>query len=104
MDELQFGTDGRSTTSVKGKSSEKERPKMATVFCLDCNHPVSLGSRPVEGQLVTCSNCGTQLEVIGLNPLELDWAYLEPAVDDEEWEWDWEEEWDKDWEKEEAVP
>ncbi len=75
---------------------------MVTAFCLDCNHPLSLGSRPTVGQIITCSNCGTQLEVISLDPLELDWAYLEPAVDYEQWDWDWEEGWDKDWEKEEA--
>jgi lysine biosynthesis protein LysW len=59
---------------------------MPAVFCLDCNHPVSLGSRPMEGQMITCSNCGAQLEVLSLDPLELDWAYLEPVVDDEEME------------------
>lgn len=58
---------------------------MATAFCLDCGHPVSLGPQPVEDQKITCSNCGTQLEVISLSPLELDWVYLEPVVDDEEW-------------------
>lgn len=46
---------------------------------------------------MTCSNCGTQLEVLSLDPLELDWAYLEPTVDDEDWKWDW------DWKKAEAV-
>lgn len=74
---------------------------MATAFCLDCNHPVSLGSQPVEGQRMTCPNCGTQLEVLSLDPLELDWAYLEPAVDDEDY-WYWK--WDKDWKKQEVVP
>jgi len=36
--------------------------------------------------------------VISRDPPELDWAYLEPAMDEEDW--DWEEEWDEDWEKE----
>lgn len=74
---------------------------MATAFCLDCGYSVNLGSRPVENQMITCPNCDAQLEVINLDPLEFDWAYLEPAVDDEKW--DWEAEWDKDWEKEEAA-
>ena len=74
---------------------------MATAFCLDCGYSVSLGSQPMEGQMITCPNCDASLEVINLDPLELDWAFLEPAVDKEEW--DWEAEWDKDWEKEEAA-
>lgn len=59
---------------------------MATAFCLYCDHPVSLGSRPTEGQMVTCSSCGAQLEVLNLDPLELDWAFLQPVVDDDEME------------------
>jgi lysine biosynthesis protein LysW len=78
---------------------------MAIAFCLDCEHKINLGTRPVEGQRVTCSNCGAELEIICLGPLELDWAYLEPAVGEEDWYWD--DEWDEEWEEEEeekAVP
>jgi len=71
---------------------------MATAFCLDCGYAVNLGSQPVEDQVITCSNCGAQLEVISLDPLELDWAYLKPVVDAKEW--DWGEEWGKGWGKE----
>jgi lysine biosynthesis protein LysW len=71
---------------------------MDTAFCLDCGYAVNLGSRPVEDQVITCSNCGAQLEVISLDPLELDWAYLKPVVDAKEW--DWGEEWGKGWGKE----
>jgi lysine biosynthesis protein LysW len=60
---------------------------MVTTFCLYCEDPINLGSRPTEGQMVTCSNCGAQLEVLNLDPLELDWAYLEPITDDTEWDW-----------------
>ena len=60
---------------------------MVTAFCLDCGYSVSLGLQSTEGQMVTCSNCGAQLEVLSLDPLELDWAFLEPVVDDREWDW-----------------
>lgn len=76
---------------------------MVTAFCLDCGYSVSLGPQSTEGQMVTCPNCDAQLEVISLHPLEIDWAFLAPVVDDEEWGRDWEEEWDEDWEKEEAA-
>jgi lysine biosynthesis protein LysW len=59
---------------------------MVTAFCLDCGYSVSLGPQATEGQMITCPNCDAQLEVINLDPLELDWAYLEPIMDDEKWE------------------
>jgi lysine biosynthesis protein LysW len=41
----------------------------------------------VEGEFVTCSSCGADLEVVSLEPVELDWAYLEPVERKEEWVW-----------------
>jgi alpha-aminoadipate carrier protein LysW len=52
---------------------------MITVFCIDCDRPIKLESRPTEGELILCPSCGTDLEVIGVDPVELDWAYLKPA-------------------------
>ena len=57
-------------------SLTKRRIRMRTVFCIDCERPIRLEFRPVEGEIITCSNCGAQLEVISLEPVELDWAYL----------------------------
>jgi alpha-aminoadipate carrier protein LysW len=74
---------------------------MATASCLYCRYLIDLGSRLMEGQMVTCPNCGAQLEVLSLDPLELDWAFLKPVVDDKEW--DWGEEWGKGWERERAA-
>jgi lysine biosynthesis protein LysW len=36
------------------------------------------------GQKIKCPDCGSYLEVISLDPLELDWAYDETLMDDEE--------------------
>jgi alpha-aminoadipate carrier protein LysW len=36
-----------------------------------------------KGDVVECDDCGTQLEVVGLDPIELD-----IAVEDEEDDWD----------------
>lgn len=47
------------------------------------------------GQFVVCLECGTELEVIGLNPVRLDWAFEEP-IEDEDWESDWEDDWEDD--------
>ncbi len=62
---------------------------MATAFCPDCDHWIDVGARPKVGQQVVCSNCGAELEIISLEPLELDWVYYEP-----EGEWDFEGELD----------
>jgi hypothetical protein len=40
------------------------------------------------GQLLTCPHCDVQLEVIGDDPLEFDWAY--------DWAWSDEDEEDQD--------
>jgi len=55
------------------------------VFCMDCNHPIKLESRPKVGDTITCSGCGAELEIINVEPVELDWAYLEPVADDDDW-------------------
>jgi lysine biosynthesis protein LysW len=44
------------------------------VFCPECNRPVDLKD-PKLGLLVTCQSCETELEVINLDPLALDWVY-----------------------------
>lgn len=57
---------------------------MATALCPECDQMVKVGAELAEGQRVTCSHCGTELEVISVDPLELDWAYVEPAEKEEE--------------------
>jgi hypothetical protein len=52
---------------------------MATAFCLDCEHIIEMESLPPLGKRIKCPNCEVQLEVINLNPLELDWVYDGPA-------------------------
>lgn len=59
---------------------------MTTTFCPDCDEEIRLGPTPKIGQRVTCPDCGAELEVIEVDPLELDWAYDGP-------EGEWEEEW-----------
>jgi hypothetical protein len=45
------------------------------------------------GQRFTCRSCNTEVEVVWLDPVELDWPYDEDdEVDDEFDEWDLEEE------------
>jgi MFS family permease len=44
----------------------------AEAICPKCDHSLKLGTHPREGQQVMCLECTTHLEVVSLNPLELD--------------------------------
>ena len=51
--------------------------------CISCDEEIRLRQYPKMGMLVTCAKCGAELEIVWLDPLELEW----PFIDD-----DWEEE------------
>ena len=50
--------------------------------CPDCEAQVHVDLDADKGDLVSCDECGTQLEVVGLDPVELDIA--EEDLDDED--------------------
>ncbi len=43
--------------------------------CAECDSRIYFRIQPEIGLTLTCNECGTHLEVIGLNPIELDWVY-----------------------------
>jgi lysine biosynthesis protein LysW len=53
---------------------------MAKAICPECDVAFELIA-PGLGQLLNCPACDQLLEVIGLNPLELDWAETEDDFD-----------------------
>ena len=61
---------------------------MATAYCPDCDGRITLNPHAVVGQRVTCTHCDSDLEVISVDPLELDWAY--------DWSWDDDEDEEED--------
>jgi lysine biosynthesis protein LysW len=61
---------------------------MASAYCPDCDEKIVLNPKPQIGKRFKCSNCDAELEVIGTDPLELDWAY--------DWDWDDDDEEDDD--------
>ncbi len=68
--------------------------KKVTVVCLDCDYDIKLDAQPVKGQIINCPNCGTELEIIEVSPLEVDF-YYEDDWDDEDWDDDDDD--DDDW-------
>ena len=53
------------------------------VVCPECDNPIDIDDEVDEGETVQCEECGTELEVVGVDPVEL--APVEEAgYDDEE--------------------
>jgi len=54
------------------------------VVCPECDNPLVIDADEVEeGETVQCDECGTELEVVSVDPLELV-PVEEPGYDDEE--------------------
>ena len=51
-------------------------------LCVECDAELNVGPRARVGQHAICPNCGIELEVISVNPMEVDIAY----DDGEEWD------------------
>ncbi|MGD8624814.1 MAG: lysine biosynthesis protein LysW [Anaerolineae bacterium] len=53
---------------------------MENLYCPDCDGKIVLNPHAKLGQKLACPHCEAELEVIGVDPVELDWAY--------DWSWD----------------
>ena len=45
--------------------------------CVECGAQVEILEDSMEGEIVACGDCGTELEIVSLEPLELDLAPTE---------------------------
>lgn len=45
---------------------------MPTTACPECSEEVYVDADSEQGDVVSCDECGTDLEVVGLDPIELD--------------------------------
>ena len=52
-------------------------------YCPECDADIRFRRKPRLGQQTMCGQCGEELEVIGLRPLELDYL-LEDDLDDDD--------------------
>jgi len=46
--------------------------------CPECDGEVTVDTPVTYEQRLSCGYCGAQLVVISVEPLELDWAFIEP--------------------------
>jgi len=75
---------------------------MAVAACAECDEEIEVSDRARVGQRVVCPNCGAQLDVVSVNPLELDPAYDDDGWDDDDgFDDDELDDLDDDWEDDE---
>lgn len=55
---------------------------MPTGTCPECEAEVHVETDADKGEIVDCDDCGLQLEIVGLDPVELD--VVEEEVDDDD--------------------
>ncbi len=55
---------------------------MPTGTCPECDADVHVDTDADKGDIVSCEECGTDLEVVGLDPVELDIVEEEDTDDD----------------------
>jgi len=67
---------------------EDSRLIETVIECIDCGVKSTLKGRIELGQEIACPECGTWMEVVSLDPVQVDWIYDEPEYDDEEEEQD----------------
>ena len=54
---------------------------MPTTTCPECDAEINIPADAMENELIACADCGAELEIISLDPIELD---LAPEVE-EDW-------------------
>ncbi len=55
---------------------------MPTVACPECSEDVYVDAESEQGDVVSCDECGVDLEVVGLDPFELDVSREKGGYDD----------------------
>lgn len=60
-----------------------EEETVPTGTCPECDADVHVDLDTDKGEIVNCEECGTELEVVGLDPVELD-IVEEESIDEDE--------------------
>ena len=54
---------------------------MPTSVCPECSEDVYVDADSEQGDIISCDECGTDLEIVGLDPIELD-IHEDISIDD----------------------
>ena len=55
---------------------------MSVAECIACGADIKFSAEPKMGLMVTCPSCDAELEVVWLDPIELDWPFEDDYDDD----------------------
>jgi lysine biosynthesis protein LysW len=55
------------------------RDPMMSAICPDCGERITLDSLSLQGSRLFCPSCGAHLQIVELDPVELDWVYVYPV-------------------------
>ncbi|MBN1261436.1 MAG: hypothetical protein JXB35_12230 [Anaerolineae bacterium] len=72
---------------------------MTMTVCPSCGENIRVSGELRVGRYITCPVCEEMLEIIDLNPVELDWAFYDDEDDDYEDDIDDDDDDDDDWDK-----
>lgn len=61
---------------------------MPTATCPECEEKVYVDAESEQGDVVSCDECGADLEVVGLDPVELDLFEGKADYDDHDEDYD----------------
>ena len=68
-------------------------------YCPECDAEIPEEFEEV-GEIITCPECGIDLEVISLDPVEFDLAPVDDEEEDDDYKFDDEEDDEEDWDDE----
>jgi alpha-aminoadipate carrier protein LysW len=57
---------------------------MPTAICPECDEEVYVDADSEQGDIISCEECGSRLEVVGLDPVELDLRAEDDPIDTDE--------------------
>ncbi len=81
---MEVSPDRRGRPSASDLKRAGGREKVPTGTCPECEADVHVETEADKGDTVACEECGTNLEVVGLDPVELDIVEDDEADDEEE--------------------
>ena len=58
--------------------------RAAIIECIECGVRSEYRGKIKLGVRLTCPECQTWMQVVSLDPIEVDWFYDEPQYDDEQ--------------------
>ncbi|MBN1570990.1 MAG: hypothetical protein JXA73_24350 [Acidobacteria bacterium] len=71
-------------------------------YCPECEAIIDEEFEDI-GEIITCPECGVELEVISIDPVEFDLAPIDDEEDDDEYRFDDEEDDEEEWDDEDSF-